>query len=99
MGFAEKLKVLRESAGLSQYALAKRAGLSKQGLSKLELGQRKPAWTTVLALAKALGVSCEAFADAEVSVSAEQLAPPVKEQKTEPESERPAPQRRRRKQT
>jgi len=31
------------------------------GLAKLERGDREPAWATVLDLAKALGVSCEAF--------------------------------------
>jgi transcriptional regulator with XRE-family HTH domain len=60
--FAERLQSLREAKGLSQYALAKRSGLSKQALSRLELGDREPSWGTVQVLAAALGVSCEAFA-------------------------------------
>jgi transcriptional regulator with XRE-family HTH domain len=61
--FARRLQTLREAAGLSQYALAKRSGLSKQALSRLELGDREPSWTTVQSLAAALSVSCEAFVD------------------------------------
>jgi transcriptional regulator with XRE-family HTH domain len=61
--FAERLRSLREAAGLSQYALAKRSAVSKQALSRLELGEREPNWVTVQRLAAALGVSCEAFLD------------------------------------
>jgi transcriptional regulator with XRE-family HTH domain len=61
--FADRLRALREEAGLSQYALARQAGLSKQGLSRLELGEREPTWQTVQLLALALGVSCERFVD------------------------------------
>jgi transcriptional regulator with XRE-family HTH domain len=59
--FAVKLRELRAAAGISQYELAKRSGLSKQAISNLELGNREPAWATVVALAHAFGVSCEAF--------------------------------------
>lgn len=61
--FAKKLEELRANAAISQYALAQRAGLSKQALSRLELGERAPTWATVQALAKALGVTCEAFTE------------------------------------
>lgn len=61
--FAEKLKELREQAGLTQYALAAKSGLSRQILSKLELGQHEPSWMTVQILSTALGVDCIAFAD------------------------------------
>jgi transcriptional regulator with XRE-family HTH domain len=61
--FAGKLKNVRENQGLSQYALARRAGLSGQALSLLELGQRAPTWETVQLLAAALGVDYAAFAD------------------------------------
>jgi transcriptional regulator with XRE-family HTH domain len=63
MTFAERLKQLRESRGWSQGHLAQAAGLTRDGVAHLEQGRRKPAWETVQALAKALGVSCEAFAD------------------------------------
>jgi transcriptional regulator with XRE-family HTH domain len=61
--FATRLQALREKAGLSQYALAKLSGLSKQALSSLELGLREPNWNTVQRLAAALGVSCDDFMD------------------------------------
>jgi DNA-binding XRE family transcriptional regulator len=59
--FADRLRHARAEAGISQYRLAQLTGLSKQALSQLELGQSQPSWETVQALARALGVSCEAF--------------------------------------
>jgi transcriptional regulator with XRE-family HTH domain len=59
--FAVKLKRLREAAGWSQAELAGRAGLNQFGVAKLEQGVREPAWATVQALARALGVNCTAF--------------------------------------
>jgi transcriptional regulator with XRE-family HTH domain len=61
--FAQRLRKQREAAGLSQYALAKRSGLSKQALSNLEAGSREPTWQTVQLLAAALGVDCRSFVD------------------------------------
>ena len=60
-GFGQRLKALREKAGLTQEQLAQSAGLNKFGLAKLEQGVGEPHWPTVLALAQALGVSCDAF--------------------------------------
>ena len=48
-------------AGVSQYRLAQLSGVTKQTVSKLELDETSPSWETVQLLAKALGVSCEAF--------------------------------------
>jgi transcriptional regulator with XRE-family HTH domain len=59
--FGPRLKELREAVGLTQSQLAERAGLHRQGIVKLERGEREPAWGTVLALMDALGVSCQAF--------------------------------------
>jgi transcriptional regulator with XRE-family HTH domain len=59
--FGEVLKELRAQAGLSQLALAKKAGLSQRAISNIEQELRSPNWDTVLAISKALGVSCEAF--------------------------------------
>jgi transcriptional regulator with XRE-family HTH domain len=61
--FAKRLRELREAATLSQYALAQRSGLTKQALSRLELGEREPTWETVQRLALALGVDCGQFRD------------------------------------
>jgi len=63
VAFKERLRELREKAGLSQYALAALTGLSKQALSYLELGDREPGWDTVQRLALALGVDCRFFMD------------------------------------
>lgn len=59
--FGAKLKELRTAAKLSQQQLATAAGLSVSYVAKMEQGDSDPSWTTVQALAKALGQSCEAF--------------------------------------
>ncbi len=59
--FGQKLRELREAAGLTQAELAERAGMNPFGVAKLEQGQREPSWATVLALAGALGLDCLAF--------------------------------------
>jgi transcriptional regulator with XRE-family HTH domain len=61
--FGARLVRLREAAGVSQYALAKMTGLTRQSLSYLETEGGDPGWDTVQRLAKALGLSCEAFED------------------------------------
>src|SRR5688572_9730428 len=58
--FGARLRALREAAGLTQEELAERAGLSVNGLSQLERGERRrPHPRTVRALAEALGLSEE----------------------------------------
>ena len=58
--FAERLRRLREAAGLTQEELAQRAGLSSKAVSLLERGERtRPYPHTVTALADALGLSDE----------------------------------------
>lgn len=47
---------LREERGLSQEALAYRAGTTYGTINRLELAQSAPAWATVCAIAEALGV-------------------------------------------
>jgi transcriptional regulator with XRE-family HTH domain len=60
--FAARLKALREAAGMTQIALAEAAGLHLSVVFKIEQGVRAdPSWTTVQALAKALGLDCTAF--------------------------------------
>jgi transcriptional regulator with XRE-family HTH domain len=101
MAFADKLRSLREAANLTQYELAKRAGLSKQALSRLELGEREPRWGTVQALAQALGVSVGDFAEPVASPPSEPAEPPStspKPTKAKTADRPPSPPRRRRKQ-
>src|SRR5947209_7682992 len=60
--FKDKLKSLREQKGWTQQQLAEASGLGQRSVSNLEQGRNKPTWESVLALARALGVSCEDFA-------------------------------------
>lgn len=60
-GFGGRLRTLREGAGLSQQQLADQAGCHRFTVAKLERAEQEPAWPLVLALAEALGVTCEAF--------------------------------------
>ena len=50
------LKRLRTRSKLSQAALARRAGLSREYLNKIEAGRYDPPLSTLNGLAKALGV-------------------------------------------
>lgn len=63
LSFAKRLKKLRRKAGLSQYALAKLSGFSRQTISSLEKGGREPSWETVRRLARTLGVKVQDFDD------------------------------------
>src|SRR4051794_1398119 len=74
--FATQLQSLREAAGLSQYELARRTGLTRQTLSRLEMGDREPGWETVQLLAKALGVPCTDFIDPKVKLPDGEANPP-----------------------
>jgi transcriptional regulator with XRE-family HTH domain len=61
--FAAKLKAIRTRMGLTQEQLAEKAGLHLGAIFKLEQGRREPAWSTVQALCRALGVRCDEFLD------------------------------------
>jgi len=76
--FAGRLKELRAAAGLTQGRLAEQAGLTKDGVAQLEQGRREPTWATVLVLAQALGVSCEAFTHEPITISEPKRGRPVK---------------------
>ena len=54
--FAMRLKRLRETKGLTQEALAKRADMSRAYLARLEMGRHDPPLSRLHKLAKALGV-------------------------------------------
>jgi transcriptional regulator with XRE-family HTH domain len=61
--FNERLRQFREAAELTQEGLARRADLSLSFITKLERGGMDPSWSTVQRLAKALGVSTDAFVE------------------------------------
>jgi len=54
--FAVRLKRLRESRGLTQERLAKKVGISRGYLARLEMGRHDPPLSRLRKLAKALGV-------------------------------------------
>src|SRR5438552_11725675 len=66
--FASRLQALREQRGLSQYELAHRTGLTRQTLSRLEMGDRDPTWGTVQLLALALDVEPNEFRDPSITL-------------------------------
>jgi len=81
--FGQRLRELRERAGLTQPQLAEKAGMSKAGVADLEQGRREPSWATAIALADALGVNCKAFQQAPES----QTAPRGRGRPPKPEQE------------
>lgn len=54
--FARNLRRAREKAGLSQEALADKAGMHRNAIALLEAGKREPRLSTIARLAKALGI-------------------------------------------
>ncbi len=59
--FGKKLKELREGLGWTQADLSQKAGISRTSLARMETDVQVPSWPAVVDLARALGVSCEAF--------------------------------------
>src|SRR6185369_4848242 len=53
----QRLRLLREAAGLNQQQLAARSGLTHEEISRLEHGQQTPLRGTVRQLAQALNVA------------------------------------------
>ena len=56
MALAVNLKRLRSRKGLTQEALARKAGVSLGYVARLEIGRHDPKLSTLKRLAKALGV-------------------------------------------
>lgn len=65
MTFAEKLRQLRDAKGLSEAKLADMSGIPFATVHGYGLSRRTPSFPNVVALAKALGVTCEAFSGCE----------------------------------
>ncbi|MBN9518771.1 helix-turn-helix transcriptional regulator [bacterium] len=61
--FADVLRNLRTEAGWTQQQLADKSGIPISSIRGHEQGQRVPSWASVVKLAKALGVSTDAFAE------------------------------------
>ena len=57
MTFGEKIQKLRKEAGLSQEELACQLGVSRQAVSKWEVGDALPDTDKLVPLARALGIT------------------------------------------
>ncbi len=62
-----RVRWARERAGITQAELARRAGLERSNLALVESGRRVPSVTTLLRVARALGVPVDALIDVEAS--------------------------------
>ena len=59
MKLGEKIQYCRKKAGMSQDTLAEKIGVSRQAISKWELGEAMPEITNLATLAKEFGVSVD----------------------------------------
>ena len=59
MKLNEKIYDCRKKAGLSQDALAEQIGVSRQAVSKWEIGSAQPDLDNIVALAKVFGVTTD----------------------------------------
>ena len=57
--FATQLKTIRKSKGVTQKQLAQAVGASERGIQTYEIGERKPAFDQLLALADYFDVSLD----------------------------------------
>ena len=87
--FAGRLRELREAAGWTQEQLAERVGVKREAVARWEAGKREPGWSSVLALAEALGVDCTAFAQPPAERAPAGPGRPRKEQAEAPAPKRP----------
>jgi len=93
MTFAEKLRDLRDRAGLSEAALAKKSGVPFGTIHFYGLGRRKPTFNSVVRVAAALGVSCEAFADCDDVRSEDPETEPPESKRGRPAKPKEDPQK------
>ena len=77
--FADRLKAIRESRGLTQDALADRVGTSKQVISRYENGGRVPKITMAQKLADALNVSLKELSGEDEESQRESTVPKTEE--------------------
>ena len=57
--FATQLKTIRKSKGVTQKQLAQAVGASERGIQSYEIGERKPTFDQLLALADYFDVSLD----------------------------------------
>jgi transcriptional regulator with XRE-family HTH domain len=64
-GFGKALQRVRVEQGLTQKEVAEKAGIHPNTVARLERGKMEPSWQLVLAISKALRVTCEVFSNTE----------------------------------
>jgi transcriptional regulator with XRE-family HTH domain len=69
-GFPENLRRARKARRLSVHALGAQVGITGQAISKYETGKSYPSSSTLVHLARALGVGVECLMCAEVCIAA-----------------------------
>ena len=84
-----RIRELREGAGLSREQMADAASVSIRAVVQWELGEREPGWFNMLALCKALGVDCTAFIQPPAARPPAGPGRPRKEPAGEPAPKRP----------
>lgn len=89
MTFAQKLRQLRDAKGLSEAKLSKGSGVALGALHSYGLGTRKPSLAAAVKIARALGVTCEAFADCE-DIAVEEDTTPGKPGRPRKTGDKPA---------
>ena len=77
MTFAQRLQEMRKGAGLSQEELAERLGVSRQSVSKWELGQAYPETEKIIELSRMFGVSLDVLLKGEEPPAAPAQAAPA----------------------
>lgn len=75
MSFGETLRRLREQEGLTQARLAEKSNIPLRTIQGWEQGYRCPVSPDFFQLARALGVSADAFAES-VELARQSLTPP-----------------------
>ena len=63
MDMSKAIREGRDRLGMSQEALAERLGVSRQAVSKWESGASDPSTSTLLALAKLVGIDAKELLD------------------------------------
>jgi transcriptional regulator with XRE-family HTH domain len=91
VAMGNRMRELREAAGMSRQQIADAAGVSVRAVIQWELGEREPGWFNVVSMAEALGVDCRAFLEEPVERPESRRGRPTKA-KEEPE---PPPKRHR----
>jgi DNA-binding XRE family transcriptional regulator len=76
--FGVRLQQLREQAGLTQERLAEASGVNVWTIRNYEQGRREPNWKVAIYLARAIGVTVEAFADCSSRGATKSEQPPSK---------------------